>query len=458
MKPQGSHAHEDRLLDFAYGELPPSEAQVMEQHVQGCSRCTEALDDIRGVRVTMSRLPLHSAPDSGMESLMAYAQQAARRSAAGPAPAARWWRRLLAPALGMAAVSVFGVVVLQVNREVDLSPALSKKESSRERIARQEPTSAKDLSAQPVSAAAPSPAAPSPAAQQMHEELDERFRAAEQRPAPAKPQPKELRREEYADWSNAGAGSAGGFPEKRSITQSVKTKRGTSSSGRTSLSVATSQPTAEPAPVEAPADAEESLAAGAAPVPGESQMAQYAPPSSPAQRIIGSTSSRAAPKKSVASYDDDAQPAPGRAEQPTAAPPPPPPLAQSQAPATAGASVRPEGLADKKEDAAQKVQEKSAGPKGMPSPTDLLRQADVANRSGDREQESMLLRAALSAGARGAQRVEALSGLCEAEFALGRERNALEFCKRVMAEAPGSSEARAAQRLLERELQAPARK
>ncbi len=466
MKPQGSHAHEDRLLDFAYGELPPSEARVMEQHVQGCSRCSEALDGIRGVRTSMSRLPLHSAPDAGLESLMAYAQQSARRSAAGPEPTPRWWRRLLAPALSMAALGVFGIVVVQVNREVDLSPALTtKKEAPAEQVSRQEPASAKDKDlsvAQAVPMPVPMPTAaapstPSPVTQQLHAEIDERVRASEMRTAPTKKSPKAIRRGEYADWSNAGAGSAGGFPDKKSVgmrdevgldgfatKEAAKSKNELPSRGRTAVSLPTAQPAPEPASAAAPAD-EEALVAEAVPMPGESQMAQYAPPSSPAQRVGSSATRTAVPKGSVAYDSDDMPSAPARAQLPVApAEPPPPPAAQARAPEM-----------EVKADVAPKPQ-KSAGPSTAVSPTELLRQAEVANRSGDRAQESALLRGALSAGARGTQRVEALSRLCEAELALGRRQTALEFCKRVMAEAPGTSEARVAQRLLERELSSEA--
>ncbi|MFY0578207.1 hypothetical protein ACN28S_31290 [Cystobacter fuscus] len=48
-----------------------------------------------------------------------------------------------------------------------------------------------------------------------------------------------------------------------------------------------------------------------------------------------------------------------------------------------------------------------------------------------------------------------LSRLCDAEAALGRRRNAIEVCKRVMATAPGSSEARSALRVLEDQLRSP---
>jgi hypothetical protein len=120
MKPQNLHAHEDRLLDFVYGELPPLEARAVESHVEGCARCSELLAGIRGVRTTMAQLPMEPAPEAGLESLLAYAQQAARNAAAGPAPKPTWWRRWLMPAMGVAAVTVFGVLSIQVNKSLNL--------------------------------------------------------------------------------------------------------------------------------------------------------------------------------------------------------------------------------------------------------------------------------------------------------------------------------------------------
>jgi anti-sigma factor RsiW len=120
MKPQNLHAHEDRLLDFIYGELPPLEARAVESHVEGCARCSELLAGIRGVRTTMAQLPMEPAPEAGLESLLAYAQQAARNAAAGPAPRPTWWRRWLMPAMGVAAVTVFGVLSTQVNKSLNL--------------------------------------------------------------------------------------------------------------------------------------------------------------------------------------------------------------------------------------------------------------------------------------------------------------------------------------------------
>ncbi len=442
MKPQGSHAHEDRLLDFAYGELPPAEARVVEQHVQGCSRCTEALDGIRGVRSAMSRLPMHSAPDAGLESLMAYAQQSARRAAAGPEPAPRWWRRLLAPALGVAAMGVFGVVVHQVNRTVDLSPALEKA-VTQEQVARQEVagSNAKDLPA-PAAAAAPVAQIPD-SAEQMHAQYDEQVREAA---------PKPVRRAEREDWSNATAGSAGGFPEKKTASlgdketrMPVKSKRGMTSVSKIELSGSLKQQRAKAARDydDAPADEGAALAAEAPSSPAEAQVAQYVPPS-PSQ-MIGGSASRAEPKGNSIALEEVRSP-------------PPPPMAQAQPSAPAAAAVDGfEEEMDAKAEVAQKPRAKSsAGPTRSVSPAELLRQAEVANRSGDRAEEAMLLRGALSSGAQGAQRLEVLSRLCEAEFALGRRQSALEACRWVMKEAPGSSEARIAQRRVERVLESEA--
>ncbi len=159
MKPQNLHAHEDRLLDFAYGELPSTEARAVESHLEGCTRCSELLADIRGVRTTMAQLPMEPAPDAGLESLLAYAQQAARNAAAGPAPKPTWWRRWLVPVVGVAAVCTFGIISIQVSKSVDLRPELSAKSES----VRRDAPAYEDLQAkaprEPSTPAAPEPVA-----------------------------------------------------------------------------------------------------------------------------------------------------------------------------------------------------------------------------------------------------------------------------------------------------------
>lgn len=105
------HDFADRLLDLAYGELPQPEAKELETHVRGCSQCASALDEIKGVRRVMGQLPAAHEPDTGLESLIAYAEQAARRQAAGPVASAGW-RRWLAPVLGFTAVAALAAVTL----------------------------------------------------------------------------------------------------------------------------------------------------------------------------------------------------------------------------------------------------------------------------------------------------------------------------------------------------------
>lgn len=446
MKTQGAHAHEDRLLDFAYDELPPTEARLVEQHVQGCSRCSETLAGIRGVRTTMSRLPLESAPDAGLESLLAYAQQSARRAAAGPEPAPRWWRRLLAPVLSVAALSVFGIVVVQVNREVDLSPPLAQhKESPREKTRSRE---------EPAKMVADAAAAPAPMPPEASTPVPAEIGKAPATRMPTKAAPKKglMRDSLREDWSNMGAGSAGGFPDKKlalnsddeasglDVLGSKETKRKRDAIGGTALPSVSPAQSSEPAE-EAPAE----YASRA-----ESEAVQAAPPE-PQQMVRGSASRPAAvARKDFAQEEAYAQQAPAGRAQVTSASPPPPPAAPAQyEPSTAAPRTvaQAEGM---KSEVAQKPARLS------PSPAELMNQAEVANRSGDWAQEVAFLRAALSAGVRGSQRLEVMSRLCDAEFALGRRQIAVQVCKGVVAEAPGSSEARMAQRRLESALESSA--
>ncbi|MFP2960535.1 anti-sigma factor family protein [Myxococcus sp. 1LA] len=209
MKPQNAHAQEDRLLDFAYGELPVPEARIVEAHLQGCARCTQALDDIRGVRATMSQLAVEPAPDAGLESLMAYAQQAARRAAAGPEPKPSRWRRWLLPVVGLASVSTFGILTLQAR-----SPELTQPDLSAAKAA---PQALKEERAAPVSseefAPAPTAAAPAPAAMPERPPKDDAWDGEPRRREVAAPSKKSMEAEppreaklRAENWSNAGSG------------------------------------------------------------------------------------------------------------------------------------------------------------------------------------------------------------------------------------------------------------
>jgi anti-sigma factor RsiW len=115
-----AHQYEDKLLEFAYGELPQHEAEAVDAHVRGCNRCSQSLAEIKGVRATMAQLPMQAAPDAGLESLLAYAEQAAARNSK---PAPSLWKRFLMPLASVAALATVGVISYRANQEFDTSPA-----------------------------------------------------------------------------------------------------------------------------------------------------------------------------------------------------------------------------------------------------------------------------------------------------------------------------------------------
>jgi hypothetical protein len=108
---------EDLLLDYAYGELPETHRREVASHLGGCPECALALEEIQGVRQVMSHLPEHSAPDAGLQSLLAYAESAARRTSAGPQLKQPWWRGWMAPVGGVLAVAIIFVAGQQVAQE-----------------------------------------------------------------------------------------------------------------------------------------------------------------------------------------------------------------------------------------------------------------------------------------------------------------------------------------------------
>jgi Putative zinc-finger len=115
MNPAAAHV-QDQLLDFAYGELSADQARGVEAHVSECPSCRQALDEIRGVRQVMAKLAQPSAPPEGLDSLLAYAEQAARRARAGAPPKPTWWRRWIVPVGGLAAAVTFGIVAHEVSK------------------------------------------------------------------------------------------------------------------------------------------------------------------------------------------------------------------------------------------------------------------------------------------------------------------------------------------------------
>ena len=461
MNPQNAHAQEDRLLDFAYGELPVPEARLVEAHLEGCARCTQALDEIRGVRATMSQLSVEPAPDAGLESLMAYAQQAARRAAAGPEPKPSRWRRWLLPVVGLASVSTLGILTFQARAPELTQPSLRSAEM-------RSPWPAKEAASAPAApvaqAPAPAPAADAPAlaaaapatpsAKLMAAEPEWDEDKAKKRSSPSKSargadlgSQDRLRAD---DWANAGSG--GGLDASREREAASKSKYAPSSSAR--ARVEDSAPAAKPSQVlreGASLDDEESLVVAERRVP-DSQAPMNVPPRDSLR--VGMSRSE---KKNEAGPDfAHEMEAPAAVAKAEAAPPPPPkggqfgeaaPSAQSEVGAV-GSAQRASAPVMRKE---QAVPAPSGARLSKASVPALSQQARLAAKAGDRSQEAGLIRAALAAGASGSERWDLLNRLCEAEFSLGMYSAGVETCNLVIHEAPGSSAANAARRRLTRE-------
>lgn len=423
MKPQNLHAHEDRLLDFIYGELPPQEARAVESHVEGCDRCSELLAGIRGVRTTMAQLPMEPAPEAGLDSLLAYAQQAARNAAAGPAPKSTWWRRWLMPAMGVAAVTVFGVISVQVNRALDL----------KEEVAAQSVT--KSAEEQPV--APPEPAAPPPSAPREDAPQAERAQApavpqaaTPPPPAPAAKLDRSLLKKaprakpstvgskgSRSNWSNAGTGADFGDSGKKAKSYESDRRDAMTQAG----------PFSKPKPI----------LVGSAPEEEPSQAAMPEPAG--ADELVADDSDEMFGGRTAMAMREQ------RAPSPAGAPPPPPPTA-SAAPMPSVSTSMPSANRP-----APATRDESKAEKRRTASADLLRQADAARSAGDRVREVQLLRQALAAGATGKERLGLLNRLCEAEFAIGRRQAAFEACSLVLEEDPRSSAAQVARSRLRRE-------
>jgi len=481
MNPQNLHAHEDRLLDFVYGELPVPEARAVEAHLQGCARCTQALDDLRGVRATMSQLSLEPAPDAGLESLLAYAQQSARRAAAGPAPRPSRWRRWMLPVVGLASVSTFGILALQAGEETNLTqPSLSQAAAEQAPV----PVRMKDAAPAPASAQAlqeaspKTPASRSPASQDRSAEFDQSMGAGPGAPTRAE------------GWEKAGSG--GGLDARivRERETEWKAKRGGKERARSMDDKALAL---KPEPRQKRAVASKDLDEEALAAPegrmADSHVPKQAPPRDSLR--LGGTSptyddtDEAGTREEAPAEAMEAQPQAGGSAYAQAAPATMAPASSATAPipmtqnAGRGAAKAAESMAARGDfEAAPELSTKNRQKKGeavsapaMPPPppqapaaerrptaAELSRRALEAFNDGDRTLEAGLLRSALAAGASRSERPGLLIRLCDAELALGRRAEGIAACNQALNEAPGSSAAQAARRRMSREatsLEAP---
>ncbi|MGZ6027832.1 MAG: zf-HC2 domain-containing protein [Myxococcaceae bacterium] len=114
MRPQvPTHPDDDRLLELAYGEVPAAEARALRTHVDGCPRCRTVLDGIAEVRTAFRSIPSEPAPDRGLDSLLAYGEQAAAR-----ARSRRGGLRILGVLSAVAALALVWLVLPPSNRQI----------------------------------------------------------------------------------------------------------------------------------------------------------------------------------------------------------------------------------------------------------------------------------------------------------------------------------------------------
>ncbi|QSQ14716.1 zf-HC2 domain-containing protein [Myxococcus landrumensis] len=467
MKPQNVHAQEDRLLDFAYGELPVSEAQAVESHLQGCPRCTQTLSEIRGVRVTMAQLTEEPAPDAGLESLLAYAQQSARRAAAGPAPQSSRWRRWLLPVVGLASAGTLSVLTFMAVSPDLTQPNLSAVEAKQvaEAPAAPPPTggaAAAPTGPAPASAVAP-PAQALADANQYGGDKDSALFAKES----VRSESAEAERAEgwEAEGSGGGVGTRRRADELKAQAPSVQkvsrekapSRMASNLDGEAPLKNAPTVAVAmAPAP---PSPPRETLRLGGGGSKQESSRAEELggsakswdeAPGAPALESVteplargGVVASAPAPVEApvgrgsgVDAPMETAKAMPARAQRP------PQPVAK-KAKGDVSLEARAAPAAEFQQEADDQV-----APAPKRSVAELSRLAQEARRTGDRAQEVSLLRLALEAGATGSTRMDLLTRVCDAELALGRRGAGVAACQQVLAESPGSQAAQAARRRL----------
>lgn len=451
-----AHQYEDKLLEFAYGELPQHEADAVDAHVRGCARCSQSLSEIRSVRTSMATLPMETPSDAGLDSLMAYAEQAAKRNAQSAAPVT-FWKKYLTPLMAVMTVVTVGVIGLQASQEIDSSPAaaaadrtLSAREETRSKAAEQKPFAKEEpvdgvQVPAPVVAAAPMPKAdPAPEAdlRKNSDELGfEGKRAAFKGLAePSKKQAPqsatrrasvanaisaddiaEQRQQNFSDVGLRGGklARADGEKEKREVAPPapVQDKGGGSAFGLSGGSLGTSLDTATPGTgglIDAPKDANKAPVAqkpSAPPPPREEEPAPTPAPSSYGPQVSSSTPTKSKKSMSLGGY--------GRGSS----------MGDSSDESVALEKSDSLGIDRDAKLAARQLENARAR---------SLESARVASNRGDRTSEIKYATEALNSGATGSERVEALKRLCDAYESMGESARADPFCDALVREFPNS--------------------
>ena len=445
-----AHQYEDKLLEFAYGELPQHEADAVDAHVRGCARCSQALTEIRGVRATMAQLPMVAAPDAGLESLLAYAGQAAGRNAK---PAPSLWKRFLTPLASVMALVTVGVIAFRANQEFDTSPASAAADQTvKAREARLEQQN--EEARPPVQAQAPAPVAATavPVEAALKEEarkqdqpdqkalagkLDDTREQSGKRgdvwsPQPSAPQaPQSVTRRStntktpQESPKELAAAEAGGMADDYSNA---------AARGGLSKKPAPAPPPPPPAATPTPEPAQDKnvgfgLTGGSAPGTGRAA----AGPSD-------------APSTSDESYRAKSEAAPAPAPAPSSAPAPSKKAKSSytlkdlgtRSSGSSSMGAEDDVALEKTDSLAVDRDAKFAERQRADARTQSLESARVASNRGDRLGEIRLLTQVLQGGATGYERVEALKRLCDAYEALGEFDRADPFCDQLLTEFPNT--------------------
>jgi hypothetical protein len=428
------------MLDLAYGELTPTDATVAQTHVEGCAECAHGLAEIRGVRRVMAGLPREPAPESGAESLLAYAAQAARRRSAGGGGGR--FGRAFAVLGSLAALVVLGVVAQQVLRKVDpvtFSPAaggaLSKAVVERGSANMIDPR------------VAPSPVEPPPPEPVAKPEKKAQRMAPKEAEREAKVNPASGVDKLEAEWAEGNDRRVDG--ELRQLPQDVEKKK-----------------KEEPLPVMN--GARKQLQAAEAP-PGGAAYGTGA--GAPSVGILGVGRGKVWSAKSAAGGIEEsraqpaaansvraARPAVSRAEgvsssagpvasaSPSAATPPVSPPAHDAAPRMKDALA---GVASQPAPAAPQAVWRRDGAQAEEAQYEFAADEKVATKGDLGEGRVAELRGRLAV-ARGADRQAVLEALCDAEFALRHMEAAEETCNTLLREFPQSRQAALARERVQR--------
>ncbi|MBX7116537.1 MAG: hypothetical protein K1X64_19585, partial [Myxococcaceae bacterium] len=436
------HQYEDKLLEFAYGELSAHEESAVSAHVQTCAKCSQALAGIKSVRASMRQLPIEAVPEAGLDSLLAYAEQAARRQGSQKSRSgfSRWVGGLSAvAALGLVAY-VTVVADLKAPDAEAVATAAKKAEikSAREygeggRQWAQEGASPSPVAAPPVADKAAEVNGPSP-------QNDGRAGAGGVG-GKAAAKPSTSRREAVASAlgdSKQGMGSLGSAGSGVGGVELAKEQK--DADLRLDFGNATARGGREPSQVylddakkkkpskkEVNAPAEEKVAA--APTPKISKLKEAPLGLSADSAPVAPAAAAPAPAQSGGAERQESMGLSVRSK-PSAA------KGSSFSTETA-ADDEAYGAAPAKGDSAAEAEKKPA------RVATLLEQARVASTAGDRQSAVDAAFAALKSGATGSQRSEALKRLCDAFDASGDGASADTYCGLLLKEFPGSAEAKA---------------